>query len=47
MKEKFLLTSAIITATISGCISETDKQQTADQPNVVLIITDDQGYGDL
>ncbi|MCK4466438.1 MAG: arylsulfatase [Bacteroidales bacterium] len=47
MKEKFLLYSIILTATISGCISETEKQQTADQPNVILIITDDQGYGDL
>ncbi|MQY77927.1 MAG: sulfatase-like hydrolase/transferase, partial [Bacteroidetes bacterium] len=47
MKEKILLSSAIITAAISGCVSETDKQQTADQPNVILIITDDQGYGDL
>ncbi|MBA7538366.1 hypothetical protein ES705_30641 [subsurface metagenome] len=47
MKEKFLLYSIILTAVISGCISETDKQQTADQPNVILIITDDQGYGDL
>lgn len=46
MKENFLLYSIILIATISGCVSETDKQQT-DQPNVILIITDDQGYGDL
>ncbi|MEM6632676.1 MAG: arylsulfatase [Bacteroidota bacterium] len=43
---KFLL-GGICTGFLLSCTPEPSPEQTIDSPNVILIMTDDQGYGDL
>ena len=43
MTRRYLQTLWIVTLCVLACFSQVD----ADQPNVILIFADDQGYGDL
>ncbi|WPR70400.1 arylsulfatase [Flavobacterium sp. NG2] len=45
---KILKTTVLLSVLILGCVSKNEAQSVKkSQPNVILIITDDQGYGDL
>jgi len=41
------LFSGFILSTLMGCGQEPEQQTDQDLPNIILVITDDQGYGDL
>ena len=44
---KVVLLTGFVLGIYTGCQKDTDQQIEQDSPNIILIITDDQGYGDL
>jgi arylsulfatase A len=47
MKQQFLIIFLLFSIFFAGCHSKTNQSVKANRPNVVLILTDDQGWGDL
>jgi len=45
--QKIILNRGILAIGLLTCLSEIEQSQAQDKPNVILIMTDDQGYGDI